>query len=74
MNEPDGEDKIAEYYDIAPTIVKRINKLNNSDEVYKHVWEEYLNPCIHLIEEDKNHDCKDLYYQMVRDLEEKYCH
>lgn len=74
MSEPDGEEKISEYYNIAPTIVKRINKSENSAEVYQLVWEEYLNPCIHLIEENRNYDCKDLYYQMVRDLEEKYCH
>lgn len=74
MDEADGPEIIDEYYDIAPTIVKRINKSDNSSMVYKKVWEEYLNPCIKLIEADKKDECKDLYYQMVRDLEKQYCH
>jgi hypothetical protein len=74
MNQSDGEAIISEYYDIAPTIVKRINKLSNSTEVYKSVWDNYLNPCVHLIEEDKNVECKVVYYKMVRDLQEEYCH
>lgn len=70
----DGEEVINEYYNIAPTIVKRINKLPNSGAIYRAVWEDYLNPCIKLIEEDKNIECKDVYYKMVRDLQKEYCH
>jgi len=74
MNQEDGEAIISEYYDIAPTIVKRINKLSNSTDVYKSVWDNYLNPCVRMIEEDKNLECKEVYYKMVRDLQEEYCH
>jgi hypothetical protein len=74
LSQADGEEIISEYYDIAPTIVKRINKLSNSRDVYKSVWEDYLNPCVRLIEEDKNIECKDVYYKMVRDLQQEYCH
>lgn len=74
LSQTDGEEVINEYYNIAPTIVKRINKLSNSSEVYKSVWENYLNPCVKLIEEDKNLECKDVYYKMVRDLQKEYCH
>ncbi|MFA9377362.1 MAG: CFI-box-CTERM domain-containing protein [Lachnotalea sp.] len=74
MNQPGGEEIVNEYYDIAPTIVKRINKLSNSRDIYKSVWDNYLNPCVQLIEEDKNNDCKVVYYKMVRDLQQEYCH
>jgi hypothetical protein len=74
LGQADGEEVIGEYYNIAPTIVKRINKLSNTSEVYKSVWENYLSPCVKLIEEDKNLECKDVYYQMVRDLQKEYCH
>ncbi|WP_099468000.1 CFI-box-CTERM domain-containing protein [Konateibacter massiliensis] len=74
LKQEDGEEVISEYYNIAPTIVKRINKMSNSGEIYKSVWENYLNPCIKLIEEDKNLECKEVYYKMVRDLQKEYCH
>lgn len=74
MSQADGEAVINEYYNIAPTIVKRINKLSNSKEVYRLVWEDYLNPCVKLIEENKNMECKEVYYKMVRDLQKEYCH
>ncbi len=74
MSQSDGEEIISEYYDIAPTIVNRINKMSNSRAVYKSVWDNYLHPCVHLIEENKNLECKDVYYKMVRDLQEEYSH
>jgi hypothetical protein len=74
MKQADGEQIISEYYDIAPTIVTRINKLTNAKDIYKSVWEDYLYPCVRFIEEDKNLECKDVYYKMVRDLQQEYCH
>ncbi|MBA4685912.1 MAG: hypothetical protein H2184_02075 [Candidatus Galacturonibacter soehngenii] len=74
LNQPDGEEVISEYYNIAPTIVKRINKLSNAKEVYQSVWDNYLNPCVKLIEDNKNMECKDVYYKMVRDLQKEYCY
>jgi len=68
----DGEDLIREYYDLAPTIVKHINKKENRKEIYENIWKEYLNPCIGMIEQGNNAQCKELYVNMVRDLQEKY--
>lgn len=72
LSQADGEEVISEYYNIAPTIVKRINKLSNAKEVYRSVWDNYLNPCVKLIEENKNMECKEVYYKMVRDLQKEY--
>ena len=69
---PGGRDTIREYYNIAPTIVKRIDKLRDSDRVYREIWENYLSPCISLIEEGKMEACRKVYTKMVRDLEEEY--
>ena len=68
----EGSEIIREYYNIAPTIVKRIDRQDNSDGIYRKIWEDYLNPCIRLIEEGRNDDCKELYIRMVRSLEKKY--
>lgn len=72
MGQPDGEAVIKEYYDVAPTIVKHINKHKNHNDIYKDVWNEYLRPCIQMIEENENGRCKELYIRMVRELKEKY--
>lgn len=68
----DGKELIREYYNIAPTIVKRINKESTSEEIYRKIWDAYLMPCIRLIEEGKQDACKTLYTEMVHDLEKKY--
>lgn len=68
----DGEEVIREYYDLAPTIVKHINQQGNSAEIYRGIWDTYLNPCIHMIETGDNDSCKELYIKMVRTLEEQY--
>ena len=72
MAQDDGEAIIHEYYDVAPTIVKHINHSERKEEVYRHIWDTYLNPCIHMIETDRMQECRDLYIQMVHDLEEEY--
>lgn len=71
-DQEDGDRIIREYYDLAPTIVKHINRRDDAKEIYRQIWSEYLSPCIGMIEEGKNEDCKNLYIKMVRDLEQSY--
>ena len=61
-----------EYYNIAPTIVKRINREKNPGEIYRGIWQKYLSPCIRLIEENRNEECREVYSRMVRRLEKDY--
>ena len=68
----DGEKIVNAYYDIAPSIVKRINKQSNRDEIYKSIYAEYLSPCIQLLEENKKEECKEIYSNMVLGLEATY--
>lgn len=72
LGTPEGKTLVNEYYDIAPTIVKRIDKEQTAKEIYSNIWKNYINPCIHLIECDKKEECKELYTDMVRTLETKY--
>ena len=72
MHSEGGQQIVEEYYDIAPTIVKRIGRKEDADEIYRGIWEKYLNPCIRLIEEDRREECRDLYITMVRRLEKEY--
>lgn len=60
------------YYDIAPTIVKKIDRRDDAAAVYHDIWNEYIRPCVRLIEEQKNEECKELYRNMVEQLESRY--
>ncbi len=73
MNESEsGEQIVREYYDMAPTIVKRINREQDSVVIYQGIWDEYLHSCIQLIEENKMEETQELYSAMVRNLADKY--
>ena len=67
-----GLDLIQEYYSIAPQIVDAINASEKKDQTYTHIWEDYIKPCITLIELSAYETCKDLYMKMVRELKEAF--
>ncbi len=69
---PGGEKLIEAYYDVSPTIVKHINRHTMRDAIYADIWREYLSPCIRLIEEHKNEQCRVLYQDMVDTLARRY--
>lgn len=72
LNTADGKSLVDNYYDIAPTIVRRIDKCQDSDSIYADLWKSYINPCIKLIEDNRKEECTDLYKDMVIDLQKKY--
>ena len=72
MGTKDGEILVKEYYNIAPTIVKRIDRSPDASEIYADIWEKYLKPCVRLIEAGEQEECRELYTKMVRSLEKKY--
>ena len=72
MSSEDGAMVVSTYYNIAPTIVNRINKRPDSKDVYSMIFKQYINPCITLIEEDKKEECRELYSRMVYSLRDEY--
>lgn len=72
LKTPEGSSLVKEYYNIAPTIVKRINRQEDSSEIYAHIWQDYLSPCVRMIEDGREEECGILYGDMVRRLEKKY--
>ena len=69
----DGEDLIKEYYESAPQIIKQIEFLRKEDEAYPDIWENYLKPCLRLIETGENEACFILYKDMINALRKQYC-
>lgn len=69
---PGGDALISEYYDVAPSIVKHIGQQEDSAEIYRGIWEDYLEPCIRMIEHEELEGCRKLYEEMVATLKEQY--
>ncbi|MDD6182756.1 MAG: hypothetical protein PUB25_03410 [Lachnospiraceae bacterium] len=72
MDLEEGETVIKEYYDVAPTIVKHINRQSNASEIYRNIYDSYLSECIRLLQMGEKDACKQIYTDMVYDLEEKF--
>lgn len=72
MQTEDGIATVEQYYNIAPTIVKRIARRDDASEIYASIWKEYLQPCIMMIENNELEACRVCYTDMVHSLEKKY--
>lgn len=72
LRQPDGEALVKEYYNVAPTVVKHIDECQDAAGVYEQIWQEYLAPCISLIEAGRRQECRQRYEEMVCRLKEQY--
>ncbi len=72
LGSEDGRDVVDTYYNIAPTIVNRINKTEDAASIYRTIFSSYINPCITLIESGEYEECKKLYSDMVTALKDRY--
>ena len=61
-----GKELIEEYYTVAPGIVRAMKDSPNYEEICEELLSCYIRPCLDLIAQDKNEECKELYIQMVR--------
>ena len=68
----EGKQLIEEYYDIAPTIVKRIAREADPEEKYRYLWNTYIRKCVDHIEEEQNEQCSRLYKSMMAELKAEY--
>lgn len=68
----EGQALIEEYYDIAPTLVKRIDKDAGAQEKYLWLWNTYLAPCVAYIRAGEEENCKKTYCGMIEELRSEY--
>ena len=69
---PNGNDFITEYYNIAPHIVKAIDSLKNSKEIWESVYAELVIPCVYLINEEKRAEAFEAYQKYTKKLQKEY--
>lgn len=72
LKQDDGYELIKKYYEDAPKIVSKIESLENNREIYDKINENYLKPCLSMIENKEFKKCKELYSKMVNDLDKEY--
>ncbi|MBR5510021.1 MAG: hypothetical protein IKV59_08200 [Lachnospiraceae bacterium] len=68
----EGHELVEDYYNIAPTIVKRIEKRSERDQIYGALYQNYILPCVEMIEEKKYDACREQYEKMVLELKAEY--
>ena len=71
-HQKEGKQLIEEYYRVAPGIVEKLKESNEYSEYCMTLWEEYIMPCVKMIESGENENCKDLYVKMVRYMEHEF--
>ena len=69
---PDRKTLIEEYYQIAPVVVTSIDMRPNAVGIYQEIWENYLQPCLKALEDNRQRDCLDQYSKMVKELRHRY--
>ena len=71
VHQKNGKKLIMEYYEIAPSIVKAIKDSPNYAQICTSIMNDYINPCINLINSHREQECRDLYVSMVKTLKNK---
>lgn len=60
-NRTGGEDDIRHYYEIAPEIVRRIDRMENAKEIWDMVYTQMILPCVGMIRQDRMEEAYELY-------------
>lgn len=72
QKQPDGPQLIAEYYAIAPDIVRAMQASNKFGLYCKKLWLEYIEPCLDMIHKGAFESCKRHYIKMVRYVQAEF--
>lgn len=66
--QPDGKALVKEYYLNAPGLVERMKKSDSFEHYCMVLMNEYINPCVSLINQGRNEECKRMYIDGINYL------
>ena len=69
---PDGPERIAEYYAVAPSIVAGVEYCDDAPARYAEIRSRWLGPCYAALQRGEMQKCYDTYRDMVQTLKERY--
>lgn len=72
MQNEAGRNIVSQYYNIAPTIVKRIDALQNAKEIYVDLYRKYIGKCVQCIKNKEYDSCLSIYSEMVEKLTDRF--
>ena len=70
--QPDGKEDIQEYYRIAPMIVDKIKASGKANEVFAHIYDEMVKPCVELIKAKQYEAAHSVYKEQTKLLAATY--
>ena len=70
--QPGGKEEIDEYYRIAPQIVNKIKLSEKAQEVFAHIYNDMVRPCVELIKEKRYEAAYVTYKEQTALLASKY--
>lgn len=59
--QPEGAALIQNYYDIAPEIVRKVNRRKEKDEIWEEIYRKMVEPCVALVEKGEFQKALDCY-------------
>lgn len=72
MKQENGPLDVSVYYDCAPALVDKMTKSPDYAETCETIMQEYIQPCIKLIDARRNSECRKKYFELVKFMMEKY--
>ncbi len=72
QEDEDFRKKVLEYYRRAPLIIQEIEKGGESDKIYDQLYNQMVQPCVALLEQDKIEEAKNLYLNYYEYLAGRY--
>lgn len=69
---PIMNEEVLEYYEIAPKICSKIDKLSNANEIYEDIYQKWLKNAVQAVDENKNDKAYKIYKEMFLTLKENY--
>jgi hypothetical protein len=67
-----GNELVANYYNIAPPIVRKINRLENKNEVYDYIYQTLVLPSLHYIELGEKKKAMEYYKEYTQSLNDLF--
>lgn len=68
MSTESGRRMVEEYYNSAPAMVSAIDTRCDADDIYKKLYDQYIDPCITMINSGQMENCMKHYKSMVERL------
>lgn len=72
IKQENGPLDVSVYYDCAPALVEKMVKSPDYAETCETIMNEYIQPCIKMIDAGKNSECREKYFELVKFMMNKY--